>query len=441
MPSTNRLHVPTRRRWLALIAASATVIAFSGSAGAALAAKDPDEWVTICHRTNSTKNPYVQITVKRSAVDGINGKGEGQGDHYGQHTGPVWNSAMPNGGDWGDIIPPVAGAHNGLNWDASGQAIYNAGCFTGSLTTAQTNDSDNDGTPDATDPDDDNDGTPDTTDPNEDSDNDGSPDASDPDNDNDAIPDTTDPDDDGDGIPDVADPDSDLDGDGTPNATDPDDNGNGTPDTREPDLDDDGIPNSSDSDDDGDGIPDAVDPDEDNNGTPEDTGNPDSDRDGSSDATDPDDDNDGTPDAKDRDSNGDGLEESERQRVIDPVVPDKIKPGKEAVFGSPDEVTDLGMQVTYRASCTVSSVERATPRGDFDTGMRAPRCVIDKDKDRLTVRVIFATPAQPRGMAPRIDACRRCETPYDVRVRVVASSGAVANYKGYRKTYDYIVRK
>ena len=413
MSSIDRLHASSRRRWLALAAASTTVIAFSGSAGAALAAKDPDEWVTICHRTNSTKNPYVQITVKRSAVDGINGKGEGQGDHYGQHTGPVWDASMPNGGDWGDIIPPVPGAHSGVNWDVRGQEIYDAGCFTGPLTTAQAIDTDDDGTPDATDPDDDGDGIPDLTDPSEDADGDGTPDATDPDNDNDGIPDAADPDDDGDGIPDVTDPDSDVDGDGIPNATDRDDDGDGTPDTREPDLDGDGIPNSSDSDDDRDGTPDA---------------------------TDRDDDNDGTPDAQDLDSNGDGLEESERQRVTDPDVPERIKPGKEVTFGSPDEVTDMGMRVTYRASCTVSRVERTTPRGDADAGQPAPRCIISKGADRVTVRVAYGIPAQPREMSTRLDRCRGCQTPYEVRVRVVASSGAVAHHKGYRETYDYTVR-
>ena len=234
MPQDTRLRSAAARRWLALATASTTVIAFSASAGAALAAKDPDEWVTICHRTNSTKNPYVQITVKRSAVDGVNGKGEGQGDHFGQHKGPVWDPSMPNGGDWGDIIPPVLGAHSGLNWDARGQAIYDAGCNASAVTTAETTDSDNDGTPDATDPDDDNDGTPDLTDPTEDTDGDGTPDVTDADNDDDGVPDTSDSDDDGDSTPDDVDPDADPDGDGDPNATDPDDNNNGTPDTAGP---------------------------------------------------------------------------------------------------------------------------------------------------------------------------------------------------------------
>ncbi|MFM7213003.1 MAG: hypothetical protein ACKOYQ_13585, partial [Actinomycetota bacterium] len=232
-------------------------------------------------------------------------------------------------------------------------------------------------------------------------------------------PDSTDPDDDGDGTPDVTDPDEDVDGDGTPNATDPDDDGDGTPDIREPDLDGDGNPDSSDSDDDGDGNPDTTDPDDDNDGTPEDASDPDSDADGTPDATDSDDDNDKTPDVKDPDSNGDGLDETERQRVVDPNVPDKIKPGEEVVLGGPDDVTDMGMQVTYRVSCIASRVARVAPRGDADSGTPAPLCVIKAKNDRVKVRVISADP---------------------VTVRVVASSGAIATYRGYHKVYVFNVR-
>lgn len=85
------------------------------------------EEVTICHRTKSTENPYVVLKVDADSVDGNTGNDNGQGDHYKEHTGPVHNSSMPNGGDWGDIIPPAAG-HNGLNWTTEGQAIYNNGC-------------------------------------------------------------------------------------------------------------------------------------------------------------------------------------------------------------------------------------------------------------------------------------------------------------------------
>jgi hypothetical protein len=418
---------PTARRWVALAAAASTTLAASTTAGWAIARPDGDEWVTICHRTNSTNNPYVTITVKKSAVDGANGRGEGQGDHYGVHTGPVWNSLMSNGGDWGDIIPPVTGAHKGLNWDALGEAIWEAGCYAASVSTAKVTDTDNDGTPDASDHDDDGDGIPDITDPSTDTDgdgiadatdpdddNDGIPDVTDPDDDNDGTPDVTDPDDDNDGTPDITDPDADPDGDGNPNLTDPDNDGDGIPDTQEPDLDNDGTPNSSDPDDDGDGNPDTTDPDDDNDGTPESIFNPDSDRDATPDATDPDDDNDGKRDGKDTDSNGDGIPEDEKQVLIDPAVPNRVKPGTDAVFGGPDDVTSGGRQVTYRATCSAVSTPRLAPRGDIDGGNPAPLCVMTTRGDQLTVRVISADP---------------------VKVRVIASSGAVATYKGYRQVY------
>ncbi|WP_375002976.1 hypothetical protein [Aeromicrobium sp. CTD01-1L150] len=61
--------------------------------------------VTICHATD---DGYNQITVSSNAI--LNG---GHGNHG------------------GDIIPPFevdAQSYPGLNWDAAGQAIYNAGC-------------------------------------------------------------------------------------------------------------------------------------------------------------------------------------------------------------------------------------------------------------------------------------------------------------------------
>jgi len=65
--------------------------------------------VTICHRTNSNTNPYVQITVDESAVDGLGGGN----DHLGAHTGPVWDPTLKEQHiKWGDIIPP---------FDANGQ--------------------------------------------------------------------------------------------------------------------------------------------------------------------------------------------------------------------------------------------------------------------------------------------------------------------------------
>lgn len=87
------------------------------------------EEVTICHRTNSIKNPYTVNKVDADSVDGDAGNDNGQGDHYLEHKGPVANPAtMTNGDDWGDIIPPIDGVHDGLNWSTEGQAIYRNGC-------------------------------------------------------------------------------------------------------------------------------------------------------------------------------------------------------------------------------------------------------------------------------------------------------------------------
>lgn len=91
--------------------------------------------VTICHRTDAVKNPYVQISVDADAVDGDASNQNGnQPDHYGEHQGPlVTNEAEAqavkdfNVKFWGDIIPPV-GSHSGLNWTSEGQAIYRNGC-------------------------------------------------------------------------------------------------------------------------------------------------------------------------------------------------------------------------------------------------------------------------------------------------------------------------
>lgn len=83
----------------------------------------PPGKVTICHRTNSAKNPYVVITPS------VNGALNG---HAG-HTGPIATSLAVAQSlkaqhiKWGDIIPPIPGLPNGLNWPA-GQSILNAGC-------------------------------------------------------------------------------------------------------------------------------------------------------------------------------------------------------------------------------------------------------------------------------------------------------------------------
>lgn len=68
-----------------------------------------DHRVIICHRTASSSNPYVLISVDKSSINGV-----GRGDHYLEHKT--------------DIIPPLAGVHGGLNWNSTGIAIYNNKC-------------------------------------------------------------------------------------------------------------------------------------------------------------------------------------------------------------------------------------------------------------------------------------------------------------------------
>lgn len=91
-------------------------------ASSILATAGNDDNVTICHRSNSVTNPYVQETVDPSSIDG-----QGKDDHS-QHTGPVATSQAvaqalkDNHEDWGDIIPNI------LNWTPEGIAIYNNGC-------------------------------------------------------------------------------------------------------------------------------------------------------------------------------------------------------------------------------------------------------------------------------------------------------------------------
>lgn len=65
--------------------------------------------VTICHATGSSSNPYVQLTVNDSAVDG---NGNGNSDH---------NRNDHQNGE--DIIPPGSWDADGRNWDTQGQLI------------------------------------------------------------------------------------------------------------------------------------------------------------------------------------------------------------------------------------------------------------------------------------------------------------------------------
>jgi hypothetical protein len=112
-------------------AAMAGTMLMAGTAPAS-ATPPPDHKVTICHATNSTTNPYVQITVD------IASSGYVKAGHA-DHTGPVPTSVADvqdfkaNGIAWGDVIPayhydPTNFDYPGLNWDADGQALWNNGC-------------------------------------------------------------------------------------------------------------------------------------------------------------------------------------------------------------------------------------------------------------------------------------------------------------------------
>jgi len=113
----------------AATAAAGTIMVLSAAGGSPIAGADPAS-ITLCHGTAAASHPYVVITV---APNSIKNKIFGQNGHA-THVGLPFD---PNGGQhqtaWGDIIPPFDYGNPvkhfpGLNWDATGQAIFNAGC-------------------------------------------------------------------------------------------------------------------------------------------------------------------------------------------------------------------------------------------------------------------------------------------------------------------------
>ena len=121
----------TTRIGAAVVAAGAATAAFGI---ATVSAATPGPRITICHATASQTNPYVRMTVAQDAADGNLGNDHGQGDHFAEHGGPIGPTAD---GRWGDIIAPIAGVHDGLNWTTDGQAILNNGCSIPVTTTTQ----------------------------------------------------------------------------------------------------------------------------------------------------------------------------------------------------------------------------------------------------------------------------------------------------------------
>ncbi|HEX9679341.1 MAG TPA: hypothetical protein VGA08_01860 [Candidatus Saccharimonadales bacterium] len=105
-----------------LLVAVVMMVAMLGLNPSNAAQATQPEKVRICHRTASVVNPYNSIEVSLSAVDG-----EGNNDHS-HHTGPVFDPTVHQQGDtWGDIIPPVPGVTDGLNWPA-GEETWKSDC-------------------------------------------------------------------------------------------------------------------------------------------------------------------------------------------------------------------------------------------------------------------------------------------------------------------------
>jgi hypothetical protein len=88
--------------------------------GTALAQEGGSDKVDLCHATHSATNPFVLISV------------DDDGAYNGHLATSSGGAAGADHQDAEDIIPPFVWSGDGQtysqNWDAEGQAIFNAGC-------------------------------------------------------------------------------------------------------------------------------------------------------------------------------------------------------------------------------------------------------------------------------------------------------------------------
>lgn len=98
--------------------------------GTARSSEDTGRYAhTLCHRTGSAADPYVQITVAFRTADGEVVSSDGGHE---RHDGPVFDPATMGEGDpRGDIIPPFTTPdgvrYAGKNW-SEGKATFDNGC-------------------------------------------------------------------------------------------------------------------------------------------------------------------------------------------------------------------------------------------------------------------------------------------------------------------------
>lgn len=78
-----------------------------------------DHQIRICHATGSETNPYVTPTPAKQQISRDHGHKSGQGVHPGDII-PPFPAGSKGSHDW-DAFP-------GMNWDATGQAIWKNDC-------------------------------------------------------------------------------------------------------------------------------------------------------------------------------------------------------------------------------------------------------------------------------------------------------------------------